>query len=263
MKRKVYVSLLAAPLLFAIMSCSPAYEWEANYQAGKWEEVIAEADRVLEDKIDSTALHYKALSHYNLKENDEAASAALLYYAMNSKTPDERLHDNLRVILYCHDSAVVRAWAGETLIESGLATTGDNVSLFSVYMEMGDYVAAADLYNAIRPGLSDRTAAMMCINARASSSLIVTNLEAWLSSQGESAELETAVATSAAILLQRDEGYLILDLCDRLYDEGDNSLAIAIGDIHLQMGYPQAARRWYSSAYEEYPQVVMERLELL
>lgn len=257
--RKAILLLLSVLLLFS--SCS-GEDYASLYGQGEWQELANATAQALSRRIEAEALHYRLLALYRLEDYDGAVDAALLYAAMYTKDGqlDKGLEDALRILLYHSPDNSIRLEAARRLDSS---STSDQIAYFSALMAEGLYEEAAELYNSLRPSLSARTASWMCINSKASSTVICTNLEAWEAEEGRSAELRSAVLAAGRLMLSRGESALLLPTALSVYDGGDSVFAIMLGDIYAQMGDRSNASTYYSYAYSDYPETVVARLSAL
>ena len=262
MRRTSYLFIFMVLSIFILTSCT-GQDYDDLYSSGEYDTLLALCDEDLSSSIDPDALYYKMLCHYRLGQFEEANRSAIVYYAVADKDDDARLDDALRIILYYNDDSLLAVKAGERLCSRPGAGVDEKMSYFKALMATGDYEKAAELYNSIRGELTDRQAALMCIDAKASSTLIVSNLEAWVLADGRSDETRDAVMSAARILLARGEGQLLLSTALNVYQVGDGLLAVLIGDIYAQMGIPGTASTYYSYAYEDFPQMTMSRLRAL
>ena len=262
MRRTSYLFIFMVLSIFILTSCT-GQDYADLYSSGEYDTLLALCDEDLSSSIDPDALYYKMLCHYRLGQFEEANRSAIVYYAVADKDDDARLDDALRIILYYNDDSLLAVKAGERLCSRPGAGVDEKMSYFKALMATGDYEKAAELYNSIRGELTDRQAALMCIDSKASSTLIVSNLEAWVLADGRSDETRDAVMSAARILLARGEGQLLLSTALNVYQVGDSLLAILIGDIYAQMGIPGTASTYYSYAYEDFPQMTMSRLRAL
>ena len=248
--------------LFLFSSCSSGINYEKSYENGNYEEIIEHAESELASRIDKTPLYYKMVSHYRLGEYDQAVECAQLYYAMFNDDKGKEINDALSIMLYHSENDVeMSIYAGRLLTEAQGARTDDYAAYFIALMDGGRFQEAADLYNEIRSSLSAQTAAFMCIAARSSSTLITSNLEAWYTEGGYSDDLRRALVSAANLMMQRGDASMLLPLAISCYNKSGNGLiAVLIGDIYLNEGDINKASAYYSEAYEEYPQLVQNRI---
>ena len=154
----------------------------------------------------------------------------------------------------------MRLKAGRLICSHPGVLLRDQLVYYSVLMKNDLQDEASSLYNVFREEISGRQAAVITLNARSSSTLIVSNLESWLSEEGRSEDFDNTVKTACSLLVSRNEGSLILNLALSIWRESDNVLSILIGDIYAQMGQREKARSYYSLAYRALPDIVEQRL---
>ena len=263
---KILVSLVAFLLLLS--SCSRSDDWAAIYEGGDWRRLVEESASALDEGIESEPLYYRMMALYRLGEYPEACDCATLYtlmYGDDEKWADQ-CHDADLILLYYSDDPHIEAEAGLRIRGEGRAGTGELVALFSALTALDDWENAAAVYNEVRPRLSARTASLMCIASKASSTIICPNLEAWMSEEGYSEELRLAIMAASRLLLSRGEASLILPLALTAYvsgEAGDGEMAIVIGDIYVQMEMLGEARTYYTYAYQSLPDMAIERLRAI
>ena len=255
--------MLILMVLLLFPACSGEADLATMYSEGRYEELLSICDDSLSDSIDADHLYYKMLCHYRLGQFREANRSAVVFYAIQRGEDDRRIDEALRIILYYNDDSTLSIRAGEYLCSRPGAGTDEKIAYFKALMSCGEYDRAAGIYNDVRGEISDRSAALMCIDAEASSTLIVSNLEAWVMEEGRTQETREAVMEAARILIPRGDGELILTVALNVYEVGDSLVAIMIGDIYAQMGIPGTASTYYSYAYEDYPQMTTSRLRAL
>lgn len=259
MSRSIFFLFL---FLFILASCSSGFDYEREYEEENYQKIIDHADSELSSYIRKTPLYYKMISHYRLNEYSKAVECAQLYYAMYNDEEGKAINDALSIMLYHSDGDVeMSVYAGEILTSSNGTRADDYAAYFIALMDGRRFQQAADLYNEIRSSISSQTASFMCIAARASSTLIVSNLEAWYMEDGYSDALRSALFGASALLSRRGDGLILLPLAQSCYESSGNGLmAVLIGDIYIANGETNKASVYYSEAYEEYPQVVQNRI---
>lgn len=258
--KKFSFFLILASFLFLFPSCNEEKNYLELYKSGNYEELLKETDSAIEKELSDDAIYYKMLCHYNLQQYSEAGDAALLYYAMYNSSNEEKTDDALRILLYYSSDPAVRLKAGSTICSHPGVLLRDQLVYYSVLMKNDLQDEASALYNVFREEISGRQAAVITLNARSSSTLIVSNLESWLSEEGRSEDFDNSVKTACSLLISRNEGSLILSLALSIWRESDNVLSILIGDIYAQMGQIEKARSYYSLAYRALPDIVEQRL---
>lgn len=263
---KILVSLVAFLLLLS--SCSKGEDWASIYEGGDWRRLVEASASALDEGIESEALYYRMMALYRLGEYSEACDCAVLFTLMysNDEKWADQCHDADLILLYYSGDPRLEAEAGLRIRGEGRAGTGELVALFSALTALDDWENAAAVYNEVRPRLSARTASLMCIASKASSTIICPNLEAWMSEEGYSDELRLAIMAASRLLLSRGEASLILPLALTAYvsgEAGDGEMAIVIGDIYVQMEMLGEARTYYTYAYQSLPDMAIERLRAI
>lgn len=251
--RRILVILISLPLLFS--SCS-ADDLQSLYENGDYESLLESCSGSLEEDN----LYYTMMAQYRLGEEEKSQETALVYSLMYGGKNERRSANALRIMLIYSPETRIRIDAGSTLVSSSQCTVSDEMYYFLALMEREEYEMASDVYNSLRGRISSRNAALLCINAGASGTLIVQNLEGWLSEEGTGQEFEEALASASRLLLDRGEGQLILPLVLEANRNPSSRWALILGDIYAQNGDRTSARTYYSQAYSAYPEVVTSRL---
>ena len=261
MKRVFILSLiLASLLLFSCQKKEEKYDYELYYtEEQNYKEVLSHASEVLSKKIDREALYYRALCNYQLGYMDDAASSATLYYVLYPKEKDDHLHNILGIILYYGDEELAFR-AAEEIEDNFTFTRGETMRYFQLLMEAGRNSEANVLFESLRESITNREAAMMAIAAKADSALIVSNLEAFHSEEGETAEFMNTLVAAMEILLDRNEGGLLLPLALKSNSKSSYRLCLAIGDVYRQLGDRQRATEYWAIAQTRFPDEVRSRL---
>ncbi|MDD7589605.1 hypothetical protein, partial [Bullifex porci] len=75
-----FISILIL-ISFLLFSCSNSFDYKARYEAGKYEDIIENANEELSIKLNQDALYYLFMSQFKLGYIDDSLSAARLYSA--------------------------------------------------------------------------------------------------------------------------------------------------------------------------------------
>ena len=263
MKRVVFLSLLLASLL--LLSCQKKedkYDYEYNYsELQDYTSVLSYASSVLEKRIDRDALYYKAMCNYQLGYMDDAASSATLYYVLYPKEKSDNFHNILGLLLFYADEELAFD-AARQIQENYDFTRGESIRYYQLLMNAGRKAEANELFTSLKESLTEREAALVSIAAKADSSLIVSNLDAWFRKEGGNAEFLNSLVAAIEILLDRNDSGLILSLALESNTRSSYRLCLAIGDIYRQLGDRQRATEYWAIAQTRFPDEVRSRLYL-
>lgn len=261
MKRCLKVSVILV-LLFLFASCSSGFDYSKAYESQQYNEIISQSEADLRRTIDPKTVYYRFLSLYKLGQYEEAARSAELYCILENSDYDDTLHDALRLVLfYGEEDAALNS--GRRIYQHYTMTKQEQSAYFQLLMSAEDYDEATAFYNEIRGDMSGKEAAEMLIAAKASSLLIVSNLEAWYSESGQDSKLIDAVISTISLLNTRGEGELILSLALSLTRSNIPRLSLALGDLYYSMGYPQRARVYWAEARDAFPSLVERKITSL
>lgn len=260
MKRILFFLLIIT--LFLLISCLNKQP-EGLYSASEYQEAIELSTDILKDNIDKDALYYRMMSYYKLKDYPKTCIDAELYIVLYNSDKDEKLHDTLRLSLYYSDAE--RAVVAGSFIESKFAMSkAETFAYFNALMLIEDYDKANAVYNNVRSSLSGKEATMLLSSAKASSVLILSNLELWYAEEGYSEELLNTVLGITNLFITRGEGELLLPILHQIEPECTNSrIFLSIGDIYAASNSIQKARIYYSMAEEDFPTLTKIKLQTL
>ncbi len=260
MKRRLFTLIIIA--LFLFTSCFNEQP-EALYSSSDYDGTIELSSSILAENIDKKALYYRMMSYYKLKDYEKTCIDAELYIILYNNDKDEMLHDALRLSLYYSDAEkAVRAGA---LIESKFTMSkAETFAYFNALMLIEDYEKANDVYNNVRGSLSGREATLLLSSAKASSVLILSNLELWYTEEGYSEDLLNSMLGISNLFISRGEGELLLPILLQIEPECTNSrIYLTIGNIYAASGLIQKARVYYLKAEEDFPTLVKMKLSSL
>ena len=253
MRKLIKLSIILI-LLFSLFSCKNN-NYEKLYSSSDYVSLIEITNKDIKSSLDSDMLYYRFMSLYKTYDYQEAAKNATLYYLLNSNNYDDRLHEALSITLFYSDNTLAKR-AGAILKEHYELRKEEKIASFHVLMEEEDYDEATSYYNSIRGTLTAKEATEMLIATKASSVLIVANLEAWYSENGQDKKLVDEVISAISLLNTRGEGSLILSLALSLDRSDEPRLSLALGDLYYSLGYPQKARVYWGEASEAFPTLI-------
>lgn len=261
MKRCLKVSAILV-LLFFLSSCGSDFDYGKAYEEQQYNEIITRSSEALKSSISTDTVYYRFLSLYKVGQYDEAARSAELYCILENSDYDDKLHEALRLVLFYGEEDAALG-AGIRIYQHYTMTKQEQSVYFQLLMSDEDYDEATAFYNEIRGNMTGREAAEMLIAAKASSLLIVSNLEAWYSESGQDSKLVDAVISTISLLNTRGEGELILSLALSLTRSNIPRLSLALGDLYYSMGYPQRARVYWAEARDAFPSLVERKITSL
>lgn len=254
-----FISILIL-ISFLLFSCSNSFDYKARYEAGKYEDIIENANEELSIKLNQDALYYLFVSQFKLGYIDDSLSAARLYSACYSSNIDQRLRDSLRILLF-YSNDFEKCYAGEKLNSLFSMSETELIVYFSSLMKTEKYSQADALYNQNLSKLSLKSRCLMLIGGKASTDLIVSSLNELEAINDP--DIDSILIQAINVLNERAEGSKLLDLALKHYDSSKDNLALVIGDIYRLSGDIIKARSYWSMAYKTYPDDVKQRLKYL
>lgn len=262
MRRCIKVSAAVVLLFIILCSCSSGFNYSKAYEAQQYYEIISQSTEDMKSTLTAETVYYRLLSFYKIGDYEEASLSAELYCILKNDDYDERLHEALRLILFYGDEDAALE-SGRRIYEHYEMNVQEQSTYFQLLMGDEDYEEATRFYNEIRGGMTGRQAAEMLIAAKASSVLIVSNLEAWFSESGQDSKLVDAVISTISLLNTRGEGELIIPLALSLTRADTPRLSLAIGDLYYSLGYQQRARVYWAEAREAFPSLIERKFTSL
>jgi len=260
--KKIKAKLCFFMVLLLFSSCSNT-DFKSLYTSSDYNAVIEKADYLLSEELDKEALYYRMMSYYKLMDYEGTTMDAELYIALYNKEKNNELHDALRLSLYFSDlEKAIKA--GRLIHDKFEMDKTEAFAYFSSLMEAEDYENANKVYNEIRPTITPKEAAILLLRSKASSVLLISNLERWYEEEGYSDEYLNILASAATLLIPRGEGDLILPLLLEAETKTTNPrVYLTIGDIYASLDNIQKARIYYLKCEDTNPSLVKLKLASL
>lgn len=255
MIKAFYLVLIVLPLLF---SCSNK-EFSSLYSEGNYSEVYSLTSTVTENKLDSNALYYKALSANRLGYNKEAVDAAYLYVLLNEKSSDEKTSME-RIILH-YGTKEEALEVGKFLHSEGKLTKDDSIQYYKILNDNKLYSDANEYLNELYIKLSEGEYLFCLINGGAELDQI---LEALYTSHLNSGTSEAFLA-SVRMLLPKIKTDMEIEKVSNFFSktfDGNTKLALIIGDFYFDHGNKEKMKEYWSIAEKDYPEAVSVRLSV-
>lgn len=266
--------------LGCLVSCSNTAtnlkKLDEAFSSGDYARTMQLATQYLNNDFQSGYLLYKGVSAAFLRLPDESSRALGLYLAMTSESDDGRPLA-LRTML---DTATQTGSLGQVistayeLEDIGQGTLKSRKELYKALLVTGEQEQAEQVLNdMLSPMLAPKELCLLAVDAKASTSLLVSSLEAWLSElDKEDASLFLSTYAAAVETARfRQDGEMLLPITKGVYEGGlytevgDASLvARCLGDLYASSGQKVLARRFWNEAVRlDGNSIAQERLAAL
>lgn len=244
--------LIILPLLF---SCSKK-EFSNLYNDGSYKEVYSLASTVTENKLDSTALYYKALSANRLGYNEESVKAAYLFVLLNDGSSDEKTAMERIILHYGEKEEALEV--GKLLYSEGKLTKDDSIQYYKVLNDNRLYSNANDYLNELYMMLSDSEYLFCLINGGAELDIILEALNTINLNSGTSESFLTSIRMLLTKIDEPEEVVKLSRFFDKTFD-GNTKYALIIGDFYFDHNNSAKMLYYWDIAKKDFPEAVKVR----
>ena len=252
---KNYFLVLCLLPLFLLSSCKDSSLSDLA-KDNQWNQVAIEAKSRIDEKgIDKETLYYYAIALYYTGQYEEAIHSARIYILMY----DNSSPAILKILLY--KASLEEAYeVGIKLKEEDLLNSSDKIQLFKIITSLGRESEEEEMRRELEATLSPYNYCFALLNAKSSSSNLISGLELLHENEGISTNFLYVVDKVFNLISTREDRGAIDSFIENTFD-GNAQYALIIGDYYYKTNDNEKALSYWQKASSIYPNAYKTRLE--